>query len=328
MTQYPELELLSPIDPQRKLYVQTHRHPDFDALAAGFGLVRLLQELGHDATLIYTGQVLNHAMAVTIQELEIPISLAEPENMSTEDQIYLVDCFPGNGNVDQLPGQIIGVVDHHPIGEENQTIPYLDVRDSYGSCASMIAEYFLHLRIFPSNSVATILMMGIMMDTAYLSRGVCDGDLGAFEHLFHLGDWKRGNFLLKNSLSIQDLPLFRIALTHFRHYDSMGFSFLDVEVPGETLALMADDFLRFHEIHTVVLVGHGPSGLRVSVRNEDSRLSAGELVQEAIKGLGDGGGHSHMGGGVITTPDVPDEQALFGLFVKQFQSLKEGNHEQ
>jgi nanoRNase/pAp phosphatase (c-di-AMP/oligoRNAs hydrolase) len=239
-----------------------------------------------------------------------------------------VDCFPGNGNVDPLPGQVIGVIDHHPVQQGGPIPPYADVRDSYGSCASMVAEYFLHLKLSPPKNVATVLMMGIMMDTAYLSRGVCDGDLAAFEYLFHLGDWKRGNFLLKNSLSIQDLPRFRIALTHFRHYDSMGFSFLDVEVPGETLALMADDFLRFHEIHTVVLVGHGPSGLRVSARSEDKDIDAGELVQEAIKDIGDGGGHSHMGGGVIPGPDFPDEQTLFGLFVQQFEQLKEGSHEQ
>jgi nanoRNase/pAp phosphatase (c-di-AMP/oligoRNAs hydrolase) len=232
MTHYPELDLLSPIIPGRQIFVQTHRHPDFDALAAGYGLVRLLEELGHQAQLIYTGQVLNHAMAVTIQELAIPITPAEPEAMKPEDQIYLVDCYPGNGNVDPLPGQVIGVIDHHPVNQGSAIPAYTDVRDNYGSCASMIAEYYLHLRIYPINTVATILMMGIMMDTAYLSRGVCDGDLAAFEYLFHLGDWKRGNFLLKNSLSIQDLPRFRIALTHFRHYDSMGFSFLDVEVPG------------------------------------------------------------------------------------------------
>jgi nanoRNase/pAp phosphatase (c-di-AMP/oligoRNAs hydrolase) len=80
------------------------------------------------------------------------------------------------------------------------------------------------------------------------------------------------------------------------------------------LALMADDFLRFHEIHTVVLVGHGPSGLRVSARSEDKDIDAGELVQEAIKDIGDGGGHSHMGGGVISGPDFPDEQSPIRTF--------------
>ena len=46
--------------------------------------------------------------------------------------------------------------------------------------------------------MATALLMGIMMDTAYMTRGVAAVDLAAFSGLFFMGDWESAAYILRN----------------------------------------------------------------------------------------------------------------------------------
>jgi single-stranded DNA-specific DHH superfamily exonuclease len=52
--------------------------------------------------------------------------------------------------------------------------------------------------------------------------------------------------------------------------------------------------------HTVMIWKARESGNKVSLRNQSGKLNLGDLVKEAVKGIGSGGGHEKAAAGVVT----------------------------
>ena len=307
-------ELAKRIDPGRKLIIQTHNYPDHDAVAAGFGLQKLFQELGISSSLCYDGQIQSNSLEDMIRILEIPIEACRSAGVANDTQIVLVDGFMGNRNVTDLSGDLVGIIDHHkPSGIP--AAPYSDIRADYGSCSTIIYEYFKETGLRIDRNTATALLMGIMMDTAFLTRGVSSHDLEAFSALFFIGDWEIGSTLLKNSISLRDLPVFQEAINSSFIEEDACFVFIDKECSTELIAIVADFFLRLREIRFVVVVNGGSEEYKLSVRSEDRGRPADFILQKALAGIGAGGGHVFMGGGSIPRGIFPGKKNLLDRFL-------------
>lgn len=307
--------LLRHITPGKRLLIQTHDFPDFDAIAAGFGLLKLFETYGLNATIIYGAEIQGYSLGEALKSLNIPVTRMRDFQASEDDEIILVDSAPGNKNVTALPGKVIGVIDHHP-SFVPQTCEFWDVRDKYGSCSSLVYEYYEMAGFQPEKNVATALLMGIMMDTGFFTRGVSQQDLNAFNALYFKGNWVMGAYLVKNSLSVQDVPVFQEALTNLRVYKGFGFTFLSRESSADTIALIADDYLRFHEVFFMVVAGLNQGEIKISVRSEDPMMGASVVARTALEGIGYGGGHVHMGGGTVSLKNFTGPDDLYQRFKK------------
>ncbi|WP_028972648.1 DHH family phosphoesterase [Spirochaeta cellobiosiphila] len=307
-------DLIAALDPERRVIIQTHNYPDHDAIASAYGLSFLFDHYGINNIVCYGEDLLSHSLKVAIRVLKIPVYHWESLELGTEDQIVQVDGNFSNANIAKLPGEIIGVVDHHPIPTE-LNIPYWDVRDDVGSCSSLIYDYYYQTQIQPERDIATSLLMGIMMDTAYLTRRVSQLDLDGFNYLYKFGQWDKGSFILKNSLSVAEVPAIKQALWNAEIKDEFCFSYINMECAPDLLALIADDFLRYREIHFIVIASKAEKEIKISVRSEDNRKSAGDITKQALEGIGFGGGHTHMGGGVIPIENFPGREELYERFV-------------
>ena len=294
-----------------RVVIQTHDYPDFDAVAAAFGFSYLLKEM--NPVIVAGGDVDSYSLQETMKQLKIPLIPLDEWVGQPEDKILLVDSNPNGLNVTMAPGRLSGVVDHHPVSMSVCDC-FIDIRANYGSCSAMVYSYFTEVNLQPPSGVATALMMGIMMDTGFLTRGVSPEDLEAFNHLYFIGDWRLGSYLLKNSLTVAAIPRFQEALTHFRVDRGFGFSCLEGQAGAETIALIADDFMRFHEIHFVVVAAPFGTSWKISARSEDPLIPAGGVIQRALLDLGPGGGHIHMGGGSVTSQRFPGADELFRRF--------------
>ena len=155
-----------------------------------------------------------------------------------------------------------------------------------------------------------------MMDTGFMTRGVSEPDLDAFTELFFKGDWRMGSRLLKNSLSLRDLGLFREAINACVVAGDFCFVPVTKECTQEVMALVADFFLGLREISFVVVVEPDREEYRLSVRSEDSDRPADVIIRTALDGIGAGGGHIHMGGGSIPRDLYPGEEGLRKRFVE------------
>ncbi|MFP4484172.1 MAG: DHH family phosphoesterase [Spirochaetota bacterium] len=308
-------ELISHIDAKRPLVIQAHDFPDHDAVASAFALAGLLKENGIEARLCYGGEIQSNSLTEAIRLLEIPIFSCTELGLSDETQIVVVDGFIGNRNIQGMPGDVIGVIDHHKPPTEPDS-PYWDIRPHYGACSTILYEYYKIAKLDLDRPTATALLMGIMMDTGFMTRGVTPADLEAFSRLFFTGDWQTGSRLLKNSLSLNDLAVFREAINQCVVAEDFCYVPIQKEATPEVMALIADFFLGLREIHFVVVVEPEREEYRISVRSEDYGRPSDVVIRKALEGIGAGGGHVHMGGGSIPRDLYPGEEGLRKRFLE------------
>ncbi|MEX2444273.1 MAG: DHH family phosphoesterase [Alkalispirochaeta sp.] len=302
------------LDKDRTVVVQAHDFPDHDAVGTAYALSELLKRQGWTVYLAYGGTIQSESLRDAITALEIEIHQVGQLELADEAQLIVVDGFVGNSNMTTLPGTVVAVIDHHPPPYPAQC-DYVDIRDEYGSCSTILYDYYRTAGVALTHNVATALLMGVMMDTAFMTRGVADVDLEAFGVLFRQGDWKRAARLLRNSLSLKDLAAFRQAIDACVVARDFAFIALQGEYTAEVMALIADFFLQLREIQFVVVVSGERDEHRLSVRSEHPDHACDVVIHEALDGVGAGGGHIHMGGGAIPRDLYPGDEGLRKRFI-------------
>ncbi len=307
-------ELITHLDREREVVIQAHDFPDHDAVASAYALASLLANNGIASILCYGGEIQSNSLGEAINLLQIPITSSSNVKISENAQILVVDGFLGNSNMAGLPGEIVGVIDHHSPPSEPDC-KYWDIREHYGSCSTILYEYYKISKCELTRSIATALLMGLMMDTGFMTRGVSPVDLEAFSTLFGLADWQSGARLLRNSLSLNDLAVFREAINSCIVADDFCFVPIQKECSPEVMALVADFFLGMREIHFVVVLEPERDEYRLSVRSEDLFRPCDVIIRRAVEGIGAGGGHVHMGGGSIPRDLFPGEEGLRKRFM-------------
>jgi len=296
------------------VYIQTHSYPDHDAIASAFGLQELLAQCGVAAHIVYEGEIQRESLHRMISELRIEVRKASTVALEEGNKIIIVDGCKGNKNVAELVGEEIAVIDHHAVGV-TEDVPFVDIRPDYGSCSSIIYSYYREMdKVVPRN-VATALMIGINMDTSLLTRGVNQWDVEAYANLYHIADVRLQNTILRNFIQTKDLSFYRFALEHVEITDGTAYCFFSDGCDQNLLGILGDFFLALREVHFVVLCARNNTAVNFSLRNERDDCDASRLLQDVLRGIGFGGGHRHMAGGVI--PDVArfNEPALREKFL-------------
>jgi nanoRNase/pAp phosphatase (c-di-AMP/oligoRNAs hydrolase) len=333
-------DLLKVLDTNKPVIIQAHDYPDHDAIASGFSLMHLLRKFGFACEFCYGGEMQGFSIAGVIKDLLIPVVPASSLDITQQTQIILVDGIAGNRNVTNLSDfPLTGIIDHHQPPPVIPACPFIDIRPGFGSCSTIIYQYYLETMTEPPRDVATALLTGIMMDTAQMTRGVAMVDLAAFSGLFFKSDWEESAHILRNSFSVQDIPVLRYAFDHYyiqgqvcfvelessRIRQAQGDPCAEISVRPELLGLISDYFLRMAEIHFVVTVETGNTACRLSLRSEEPRLPADVIIKRALKGIGSGGGHSHMSGGTIHAGLYPGNGELRKKFLTVIEDfLKQG----
>lgn len=283
----------------KRVYIQTHNFPDPDAIGSAFGLQRLLLYYGISSKLCYDGRIDKLSTARMLDTLGIEIfSGAElAGELRDEDCIICVDSQKHGGNMTDFTGEEIAAIDHHPTYVE-VAYRYCDIRQ-VGACASMIALYYKERDLLPDPAAATAMLYGIKMDTLNFTRGVTETDIQAFSFLLPLID-KRAMALLEHSqIEFKDLRAYGAAIENIKVYGCYGFSHIPFSCPNAMIAILSDFILSLVEVEVAVIYCSREDGIKFSVRSERDDVDAGELTHRALEGLGDGGGHATMAGGLI-----------------------------
>lgn len=304
--------------------VQPHDDPDHDAAASAFGLARLLSRLGFLPRIQHRGRVRSHSLLAMVADLGVPLERVRGDYSEelADAPCVILDASPTHSNAKPLSRNLVGVIDHHP-NPGPLDCPFIDVRTSYGACASIVSDYWRDSGLEPDRNTATALLMGIQMDTDFLARRVSPADLDAHHRLFFKADWEFSTRVVKASLSITDLPAFRYAAANARIENGLFFAVLPMDCTQELISILADFFLRLKEITMTVIVESGGGKRHVSVRSKSPDLSAAFVVRLALSGIGPGGGHDHMAGGVIEAELDPGEEGLFERFRMAIEAAQE-----
>ena len=288
------------------VYIQTHNFPDPDAIASAYGLQRLLAIYGVESQLCYDGKIDKLSARKMLDAFQIrmlPYESLGP-NMSETDRIICVDTQKDGGNVTDFVGDEIACIDHHPtfVPVEYQ---FQDIRVT-GSCATLIAEYYILSGNEPDKDVATALLYGLKMDTLQFTRGVTELDIEMFRYLFPYCDQQKLTDLERNNMEFSDLKAYGAVIENIELFDKVGFSYIPFSCPDAMIAILADFILSLHEVNLAVICSSREDGIKLSARTDDPGVHVGNMLHRALADLGSGGGHATMAGGLIGAAHVPE----------------------
>lgn len=287
----------------KHVYIQTHNFPDPDALGSAYALSMLLKHFHIASTLCYDGRIDKLSTQKILQEFEIEIfSKEQLTDMTAESPIILVDSQKQSGNVTDLIGTEIACIDHHPTIVD-VSYQYKDIQKC-GACSTLIAHYFQKLHLIPDTSTATALLYGIKMDTNQFTRGVTQLDIEMFAFLNPLVDETLLRSVSGNTMEFSDLSAFGAVFDSIRVFDKTGIAYIPFSCPDALIAMTSDFILALNEVEFVIIYAKRDTDWKFSVRSENERLDAGEIIHEALLGIGSGGGHASMAGGIIPLSQV------------------------
>lgn len=280
------------------VYIQTHNFPDHDAVASGYGLKHLLEHKGITSHLIYEGSIQRDSLVALIDHLKIPINHASEHPIKEEDKIIIVDGCKGNKNVTDLIGDEVAVIDHHEVISPDD-VKYSDIRPEYGACSSIIYSYYQELGYEIPPDICTALLCGLNVDTLQLTRGADEADVITFSGLYTKADIAYVNSNLRNHIQEKDLNFYRSALDNVRIQNKFAFCYFKDGCNQNLLGIIGDFFLALKEVDFVFLCARNNSQINFSLRSEKPEWNSAIIIQDILKGIGFGGGHADMAGGII-----------------------------
>lgn len=285
------------------VYIQTHNFPDPDAISSAFALQEFLRFHGISSTLCYDGRIDRLSSKKMLDTFRIVMySSMDIQDMTPEDYIVLVDSQKLNSNVTNFIGNEVACIDHHPIYND-YAYAYFDLQ-KVGACASIIASYFQKTNTPISKEAASALAYGIKMDTADFTRGVCKLDIDMFGFLYEHADWDLVKSMYSNTLEYDDLRAYGAAVQNIQIYGTTGFAYIPFNCAPALIAIISDFILSLDVVDLAIIYARNTEGLRFSIRSERKGLHAGDLISLALSGIGSGGGHPAMAGGMIPTENI------------------------
>jgi nanoRNase/pAp phosphatase (c-di-AMP/oligoRNAs hydrolase) len=287
----------------------SHVHPDPDSLGSMLGLAYLIDSCLHKRVrLTRDGTICRAENRMMVEEMGIALEPIEALSFSSREAVVMVDSQPGTGR-HNLPDDaaIYAVIDHHRTPGDVDNIPFLDIRQDLGATCSVVAQYLMEQELEIPERIATCLYYGIETELAGSPREANHLDDAALDFLYPLAN--------KDVLAqIRNAPLpesfyetLLQALQSSFIYDRLLISWVN-DLPSSELCSQAVDFLIRHEgIHWALCAGVHEDQLVLSLRSNQPRAHAGEILRQvAAKMGGRAGGHDRRAGGYIPLQSTSD----------------------
>jgi nanoRNase/pAp phosphatase (c-di-AMP/oligoRNAs hydrolase) len=263
---------------------------DPDSIASALALKRLLWHRVSACVISHIQPITRAQNERLVGLLGISLTPYPRVNPAEFNRKALVDNQPGHHET-FAAHQYDVVIDHHPRLPET-TARFVDIRPDYGANSSIMTEYLRAAHIKPSLKLATALYYGITSDTANFERPAIEADVRAFHYLFRFTRRALVRSLEFAEFNISMLKYFQVAFSRYRLRHQRMFAYLGSVSTPDIMVILADFFLRAHEISWTIVGGIYEDKLVVIFRNDGIRKNAGALARKAFGKLGSAGGHA------------------------------------
>jgi nanoRNase/pAp phosphatase (c-di-AMP/oligoRNAs hydrolase) len=293
--------LLKAVRGAEGLIILAHNDPDPDAIAGAVALRYLLAEKGGvEAQVTYRGIVGRAENRALVRYLNYPLRRLTALDLRGESPFALVDTQPGAGNNALPPGaRLLLVVDHHPLREGTEGVPFSDVRPDMGATSSILTEYLQAARLEPPAPLATALFYGIQTDTQNLTRGATPTDVAAYTYLQPRVDLEGLVEIERAQVPAEYFKGLVGALRAARVYNNVVISYVGPMARPDLAAEMADLLLRLKGVRWAVCMGAYKDVIVMAVRTLNRNGNAERLVSRVVGDRGTAGGHGRMAGGHV-----------------------------
>jgi len=291
-----------------KVLIVIHDHPDPDSLASAAALRHLLtMKLNRDSVIAFSGMISRGENIAMARELEIVLTPMETIDLEDFSMVCMLDTQPGTGN-NSLPAgvRVDLVVDHHPMRRACEECRWADIREGYGTTATILYEYLKAQDVTIGTKLATALFYAIKSETQDLGREAGKADRNAYLNLFPLTNKTLLYEITHPRLSPAHFRAMHEALEHAVIYENVLVITMGELLSPELVAEMADYLVRLEGIDVALSMGRNHSDMILSMRTMRHDLNAGELMKKLVAGRGTAGGHGMMAGGRI----VQDSSSL------------------
>jgi nanoRNase/pAp phosphatase (c-di-AMP/oligoRNAs hydrolase) len=302
-----------------EIVVLMHPNPDPDAMAAAIGVACLARQVDTAATLQYTGQIRHQENRAFRTVLDLDMDPIEHVSELAAEAVVLVDHNEPRGFAGAEGVLPFAVVDHHPGNGTGEA--FTDVRTGYGSCSSIVAEYFRDVGATPvppemhasevgaeytlPSEVSTGLLYGILTDTSRLTAGCSAADFSAAGYLYPGIDEDRLNRIANPEVSKEVLEAKARAIAGRQVQGPFLVSDVGALSNLDAIPQAADELIKMEGVTATVVVGEKNGNIYLSGRSRDDRVHMGRTLKSALADLpgSSAGGHARMGGAQITRSD-------------------------
>ncbi|WP_458189155.1 DHH family phosphoesterase [Haladaptatus sp. NG-WS-4] len=302
-----------------EIVVLMHPNPDPDSMACAIAVSYLAKEVGTETTIQYSGQIRHQENRAFRTILDLELERVEHVTDLATSTIVLVDHNTPRGFDGAERIEPYAVIDHHPGNGSGEV--FTDKRTNYGSCSTIVAEYFMELGaepvgpdvspdddefVLPTN-IATGLLYGIQSDTKHLTNGCIEADFAASAYLYRGVDEHCLDRIANPQVSAEVLEIKSRAITEREVRGSFAVCNVGKITNADAVPQAADELMQLEGVTAVVVYGRREDTLHISGRSRDDRVHMGKALQTAVSDIpgADAGGHARMGGG-----QVPVESAV------------------
>ncbi len=207
------------------LYITGHKIPDSDSICSAIALAYLKNQLGIEAIACKQGDI-NPESAFILEKFGFDEPMTKTsyagEDTFITDTTDLALCPD-----DILDANVVGVVDHHKLGDLTTSTPLEGWIRPVGCSNTIVKEMFDHHNVEIPADIAGIMTCAILSDTVIFKSPTCtDEDVKAVEELSKIAgieDPKAlGMELFKVKSAIEGTPMRDLVLRDFKAFDMSG----------------------------------------------------------------------------------------------------------
>jgi nanoRNase/pAp phosphatase (c-di-AMP/oligoRNAs hydrolase) len=280
-----------------RMLVVTQINPDPDALASAAALKRYARAFGVEAEVACAGEVSGYPQNRVMRNLlELELLDLKAVDFERYSLYALVDVSTRSHSA--LPEQVFPtvVIDHHPVPASEVQGKFRDLRIT-GATSTLLAKYLWCGGVEMDPPLAAALILGIVTDTLYFTRGVTPLDFEVFQRLLQKADLDllrglQSPLLSKGAFDLLAGSLRRARLVGGCFTANLG----EVEDP-DSVPQIADFLLQREGVSHALVYGVHEGMVRISARTKDKSVHLGQILRELFPGFA--GGHASMAAGSV-----------------------------
>jgi len=207
------------------VYVYGHKNPDSDSVCAAIALADLKSKIGVEAVPVVQGD-LNPESNFILKKFGV--SAPEIITSGAGKQVILVDHSDLAQSLDDLKdAEILGIVDHHKLGDVTTTNPLECWIWPVGCTCTVLKAMYDFFGVEIPKSIAGIMLCAILSDTVIFKSATCtDQDKEASDALAKIAGESDlaalGMEMFKVKSAVEGTPARELVLRDYKDFDMNG----------------------------------------------------------------------------------------------------------